>query len=138
MTSELLAVAPPVSWSQIEDLTIRVVKEYLPAVLTEPQPFPIEGLVRYDMSRLTGVVYCVVDDLPAHIEAVTKYVASRDRIEVRFADPTDLLLERGDYRARMTAAHEFAHVIQHKDLILKAGGSTTTPGLFRKKTEIPP
>lgn len=105
--SRKIVIASPRSGVEIDEIALRIIREFQPEVLNEPAPFDIERFFECELEELSGVkpdyremqngIYGYTDS------DALETVISSDLID----DPFQLMF------CRSTMAHEIGHVIIH-------------------------
>lgn len=113
MKEEIPFPVLPMSWTAIDNVVEKYLREEMPLVLSKPQVTDVEKLLECVMARThdLGVLYDA--DLAPDIEAQLDPI----RGVVHIGRATLLGLEKGLARARFTLAHEAGHVLLHMEFI---------------------
>ena len=112
------------SYAEIEGIAARVrrvLAPHVPIGAALPGVELFENLGKFSVAVQTGKVrltYSVLD-LPAGVEAETRFAADDNAIVVGLSNDTYRDLERGQGRARHTLNHEVGHAVLHTEQLKK-------------------
>jgi len=136
MNNEVQMMAP-MSWAQLDQLTMAIIGDLYPELLTTPGPTPVLDFISFDLEEHLGIKLRVREGLPPDVEGVLTPAKDGQPPTLQLPLSTYEGLVALNRRDIFTGAHEGGHAVLHAKQLTEAYVSGKTPGLFRNRADIP-